>query len=180
MSGPALEQFLGDLSRWENQVREKADLLPQQVAMTVLDEVMVGGRHGPGTPVDTGFARSSWDGGIGAIPNNPAAASPEAARERTQMAILRARAGDVIYLANNAPYITTLEFGGYPNPVKRGTRSKRARGFTQFEIRSVGGFSYQAPRGFVRIVLAQAQSIVDAVAARLAGNLRRLRVTGQL
>lgn len=180
MSGATIEQFLGELTQWQEQVREKADLLPQAVAQTVFNEVSSGGKYGPGTPVDTGFARSSWDGGVGAIPNNPAAGSPEEAEARTLAAIATAKAGDTIYLSNNAPYIGVLEYGGYPQPVKRGTRNKQASGFTQFEIKSVGGYSYQAPRGMVRVVLAQAQAVVDEVGAFLAGRLRRLRVTGQL
>lgn len=51
-----------------------------------------------------------------------------------------------IYIQNNLPYASVIEFGGYPNPVKRGTRVKR-NGKWVYEIRSSGGFSIKAPTG---------------------------------
>ncbi len=173
MSGATIEQFLGELTQWQEQVREKADLLPQAVAQTVFNEVSSGGKYGPGTPVDTGFARSSWDGGVGAIPNNPAAGSPEEAEARTLAAIATAKAGDTIYLSNNAPYIKRLEYGFVGE-------DSLGRYYVGFGPKSVNGRSWQAPNGFVRLVLAQAQAVVDEVGAFLSGRLRRLRVTGQL
>lgn len=173
MSGVALEQFLGDLTRWQGQVREKADLLVQGVAQTVFTEISSGGNYGPGTPIDTGHARASWDGGVGSIPNRPAADSPQSAEARTLAAIQTAKAGDVIYLSNNAPYINRLEYGFVGE-------DSRGRVYAGFGPKSVNGRSRQAPNGFVRIVLAQAQSIVDEVGAFLAGRLRKLRITGQV
>ena len=51
-----------------------------------------------------------------------------------------------VYIQNNLPYASVIEFGGYPNPVKRGTRVKKD-GKWVYEIRSSGGFSIQAPTG---------------------------------
>lgn len=49
-----------------------------------------------------------------------------------------------IYIQNNLPYAAVIEFGGYPNPVKKGSWNK----FTQsYEIKSINGYSKQAPQG---------------------------------
>lgn len=55
--------------------------------------------------------------------------------------------GKKTFLFNNSPHINVLEFGGYPKNPKRGTFNKRTG---KFEIRSISGFSKQAPRGMVR------------------------------
>lgn len=48
-----------------------------------------------------------------------------------------------IFIQNNLPYASVIEFGSYPNPVKYGTHI----GGGVYEIRSSGGFSKQAPQG---------------------------------
>jgi hypothetical protein len=56
-----------------------------------------------------------------------------------------------MFLTNNLPYIETLEYGGYPNPVKKGSWDVKGKKFT---IKSTGGFSKQvAPDGWVRKTL---------------------------
>ncbi|MFV5627319.1 hypothetical protein VXR12_11415 [Acinetobacter baumannii] len=49
-----------------------------------------------------------------------------------------------VYIQTNAPYATAIEFGQYPNPVKKGSYDKKAK---KYVIKSVGGFSQQAPQG---------------------------------
>ena len=51
------------------------------------------------------------------------------------------------YLTNNLPYAEVVEYGGYPKAVKFGTFNKKTG---QYQIRSAGGYSKQAPRGMVR------------------------------
>lgn len=54
----------------------------------------------------------------------------------------------VIYIQNNAPYGPALEYGGYPNPVKKGSwiKGKNGKG-GYYAIKSDKGFSKQAPIG---------------------------------
>ena len=54
-----------------------------------------------------------------------------------------------IYFSNNSPAINTLEKGGFPNPVKKGTRVKG----NTYQKLSSDGFSKQAPNGWVRKTL---------------------------
>lgn len=48
-----------------------------------------------------------------------------------------------VFIQNNSPQASVIEFGGYPNPVKKGTYM----GNGKYEIRSSGGYSKQAPQG---------------------------------
>ncbi len=61
-----------------------------------------------------------------------------------------------LFLYNNLPYITTLEFGGYPKKPEKGTKisksgtRKKPNKPAKYEIRSENGYSMLAPRGMVR------------------------------
>ncbi len=52
----------------------------------------------------------------------------------------------VTRIKNNVDYILKLEFGGYPNPPERGTAIKGGG----YEIKSISGYSKQAPQGMAR------------------------------
>lgn len=65
------------------------------------------------------------------------------------------------YISNNLPYIGVLEYGGYPNPPKKGSWSKRDQAWV---IKSENGFSKQAPEGMVGLTVAKFQSIVNKIA----------------
>jgi len=51
--------------------------------------------------------------------------------------------GDTAYIQNNTPYGDAIEYGGYPDPVQKGTWVK-GKGYIK---KSAGGFSRQAPNG---------------------------------
>lgn len=145
-----LGAFTVDLSKAMAKVGEKLDLFVKGFTQTVFNEIQTGGRYSPGTPVDTGFARANWVGGIGATPpapalervNIPGAHSAEiaAATQQLTAVALSAKMGDAIVLVNGAPYINRLEFG----------------------------HSGQAPHGMIRLALQNAQAIADEVAAHVA------------
>ena len=101
------------------------------------------------TPVDTGRVRNNWfltthepSGKVRVGKNQGGAAS------FTQLKKIPKRVlGKRVYFTNNLPYIKTLEYGGYPNPVKLGSWDKKKKIYTK---KSKNGFSIQAPNGFVR------------------------------
>tara|TARA_R110000765_G_scaffold230560_1_gene334060 strand:+ start:242 stop:718 length:477 start_codon:yes stop_codon:yes gene_type:complete len=66
-------------------------------------------------------------------------------------------------LTNNLPYAQTIEFGGYPKPVKRGTYLGKGKGY---EINSSGGFSKQAPGGVVRVNVKRFNRLLEAEAKK--------------
>lgn len=127
------------------------------------------------TPVKTGMARASWNVSTGAMDLTiPAAAKGGRDRDGRYLkkgqnfaALSHAQAAkalrklglyDVVWIASGLPYISVLEFGGYPNPPALGTWVPKKQ---QFEIRSAGGFSKMAPAGMVRITMDEISEIIS-------------------
>jgi len=92
-----------------------------------------------GTPVDEGRARNGWFLSTGVLfsltsgraDSKSGSGSLSSLSEMPQN-ILNKK----VYYSNNLPYIETLEYGGFPSP-SEGTKTS-------------GGFSKQAPGGWVR------------------------------
>ena len=88
------------------------------------------------TPVDIGTARASWR----ITKGTPSKVKGRRTREED----VRAKTSrlDIFkdikwYMTSNLPYITTLEYGGYPVPSKSG--------------KTINGYSELAPKGMVRV-----------------------------
>ena len=92
------------------------------------------------TPVDEGRARNNWFLTVG-TPSSEIASS-KSSNGANSFAQLGTMPQDVlnktIYFTNNLPYIGVLEYGGYPNPPKKGSWNKKKKAY---EIRSINGFS---------------------------------------
>ena len=103
-----------------------------------------------GTPADTGRARNNWFLSVGTPSNsmttskNKAGASSIRQLSKMPDQLL----GKKIFFTNNLPYIGTLEYGGFPSPVKLGSWIDG-----KYQKLSDGGFSKQAPDGWVRSTL---------------------------
>lgn len=105
------------------------------------------------SPVDTGRYRNAHHFSI----NAPSYAE-------NGVTSIRIPVGDypTVYLQNNLPYASIIEHGGYPNPVKYGTwrkgvgRGKGGKKKGYYEVRSVGGYSYQAPQGVYQVAFESA------------------------
>ena len=102
------------------------------------------------TPVDTGRARGNWNISVGSPDEStsnstgPKFSSPKSLPEPN--------GDESIFITNNLPYITKLEYGGYPDPPKKDGG------------KTSGGFSKQAPNGMVGVTLANGANIFDAAA----------------
>lgn len=147
-----------DLTTYAGQLGKDIDLWVQAFTQDVFNQVQSGGARAefPGTPIDTGFARANWQGGIGGVTPAPAisaeaakadpgAGRAAAARRQADNAELvrsQMKAGLTIELANNAPYIAALE----------------------------DGWSQQAPEGMVKVVVLNAQSLASENAEFLIGR----------
>ena len=59
--------------------------------------------------------------------------------------------GKKVYFTNNLPYANTVEYGGYPNPPKKGTNTSETKGEPNYQKLSAGGYSRQFPNGMARI-----------------------------
>ena len=119
------------------------------------------------TPVDTGLTRANWFCS-GAQPSNQETNTADASGAATVSAMVQVVVNLPTWshftLTNNKPQAHVLEYGGYPNPVKRGSRVKSAAGSISYQKLSANGYSKQAPNGMVRV------SIVD-----MENRLRALR-----
>lgn len=103
------------------------------------------------TPVDTGHARSNYFWGVQRVSSVDPAMSKNGSPSITRAMAFAStiKAGGVVYLTNNLPYIMRLEYGGYNGPTEKVTAD---------------GFSRQATAGMGRIAVARIQAQVDAIA----------------
>jgi hypothetical protein len=115
------------------------------------------------TPVLSGRARASWNVSIGSmdlsIPEPGKGQYGHLTPEKAVAALQDLGLYDVVWISSGLPYITVLEYGGYPNPPAIGTWNPKLK---QFEIRSAGGFSKQAPAGMLRITLDELEELFAA------------------
>ena len=100
------------------------------------------------SPVDTGRFRANWlCAGSTTIPSvvNMTDKTGSSATNEMVSYINSANGQMVFTLANNLPYAYKLEYGGYPGDGPN----------------TVGGFSKQAPQGFVRVNVARFEAILE-------------------
>lgn len=107
------------------------------------------------TPVDTGRARANWNVSKGQV--------DPSTTENTQASVTLSKVpvaeeSEDYYISNNLSYIKTLEYGGYPNPPKRGSYDKKKKRWVK---KSANGFSKQAPNGMVGVTMADAQNLFN-------------------
>lgn len=114
-----------------------------------------------GTPVDEGRARNNWFLSVGTPSSNSTTSKSEGLSTIRSLRTMPNRVFNrKIYFTNNLPYIETLEYGGYPDPVKLGTYNKKSK---KYEKRSIGGFSKQAKVGWVRVILIKMRNKIRAL-----------------
>lgn len=108
------------------------------------------------TPVDTGRARANW----ALTPARPTTYQIEAEDKSGSATLRQIQDGTMVwecqgslFLSNSLVYAAILEFGGYPNPPKNGTKS-------------AGGFSKQAPNGMVRVTVAEMKAWIEGNAKK--------------
>ena len=113
-----------------------------------------------GTPADEGIHRNAWRLSVGtpssATTTSKSKAGASSLRQLEKMPDMVL--GKKIFFTNNAPAITTLEYGGFPNPVKKGSYINGA-----YQKLSFNGFSKQAPNGWVRSTLISMQNKIRSL-----------------
>lgn len=123
------------------------------------------------SPVDRGRFRANWflsDATPSVRVTNSVDKSGAKAITNMQNGVTQASDFSTFTLTNNLPYSEVIEFGGYPNPVKRGSKvSKKGESPARYEILSVNGFSRQAPQGVVRVNTVRFESILEKTANKL-------------
>lgn len=137
---------LGKVKRAIDRLPDSANTLIKGVYLAGLTDIVAG------TPADKGRARNNFFLTVGQPSSavrqsgNSLGASSMASIATMPKSVLNKK----IFYTNNLPYLVTLEYGGFPNPVERGSYIKKSK---SYEKLSSGGFSKQAPSGWVRKTL---------------------------
>ena len=159
------KSFELQLKEFENMTAEKSEKLFRKVCFDLSSSII------RDVPVDEGRAKGSFFPDIDNISiqengENDTDKSGNKSISRVKSKTNSLQLGSYFSLTSNLDYITTLEFGLYPNPVKNGTPYQIADrdGFiteTGFVKLSENGFSKKAPAGFVGINVMRFQNFVN-------------------
>lgn len=113
------------------------------------------------TPVDQGRARNNWFLSVSTPSGSTTTSKSKGLGAIRQLRSMPLRVlNRKIFYTNNLPYISKLEYGGYPSPVKQGSYNKKTK---SFDVLSSNGFSLQAPNGWVRKTLIKMQNKIRAL-----------------
>ena len=153
------------MKEFENMTAEKSEKLFRKVCFDLSSSII------RDVPVDEGRAKGSFFPDINNISiqengENDTDKSGNKSISRVKSKTNTLQLGSYFSLTSNLDYITTLEFGLYPNPVKNGTPYQIADrdGFiteTGFVKLSENGFSKKAPAGFLGINIMRFQNFVN-------------------
>ena len=160
-----MKSFELQMKEFENMTTKKSELLFKKVCFDLSSSII------RDVPVDEGRAKGSFFPEINQISNEENGEKDTDKSGRKSISRVKSKTnslqlGNYFSLTSNLDYITTLEFGLYPNPVKNGTPYQIADrdGFiteTGFVKLSENGFSKKAPAGFVGINVMRFQNFVN-------------------
>ena len=159
----AKNEFTLDVAKFAAQFEDGAEQAIRGTTIKLWSGVIAG------TPVDGGRTRGNWFA-TGAAPSSRINYSAkdlsndgEATAKRAEKVVLGLKDWSTFTLTNNYPSAVTLEYGGYPDPVKKGTYNKRTK---TYEKRSKSGYSKQAPNGMVRVNIARFNRLLELEARK--------------
>ena len=117
------------------------------------------------SPVDEGRFKGNWFVTYSGTEKTTKGKDKEGSKtkERLKRKILSQKRWDRFTITNNLPYALVIEYGGYPNPVKKGTYLGKGKGY---EIRSRGGFSKQADKGVMRMNVRRFNRLIEQEAKK--------------
>lgn len=145
-------QFNVDLNRILKKAGDNATAIAKKVALELYSKVV------QKSPVDSGRLRGNWNvsinsidsseygidaGSLGSLPSGSGLV-------RSVSALSSFKIGDTIFVTNNMPYVYKLEYGLYNDGAK-----------------TVGGYSRQAPQGFVRITYKEVTSDLENISRKV-------------
>jgi len=135
-----LAGFTADVEKWKPRLGTLTGEMIQELCLTIAQNIVVGGQFSPGTPVDTGYARSSWFVVVNDATGESAVVGVNdrgvQAMDQISLTLLGVKSGDIVYLLTNTVYMRRLEYG----------------------------HSQQAPAGMVRLTMAAGNLIADMAA----------------
>jgi len=138
-------------------MQKKVDVVVRESTFAIFNAIVLQ------SPVDTGRFRANWNisANVPKTHYDESRTSNSALQMSLQWVQRSSPVGGVVYIANGLPYAAVLEYGGYPNPPKYGSKK---RGEAGPAIHVTNGYSMQAPYGMVRIsVLRFRRFVLDAI-----------------
>lgn len=132
--------FAEQFSTFTIETKAKTEGACRAIALGMLKQLI------QGTPVDTGHLRNNWqcneDRPAQGVVEGVGDESSVFSREVGKIKSWKPVNGKSLWIVNNVVYGPVLEYGLYPNPPKHGSKT-------------VNGYSKQAPRGWVRLAVAE-------------------------
>ena len=149
--------FTVDLTKYAKKTKSEIGTAKRAIVFQVFANVI------KMSPVDKGRFKGNWfitednPATYSRLTTDTSAAGNLGPESEKELALISEKF-TIDILTNNLAYAGVLEFGGYPDPVKNGTRinksGTRKNPITPiYEKRSNRGYSRQAPFGMVRITL---------------------------
>jgi hypothetical protein len=141
-----------DPIKWATDMKEAPRNAINKFAFDVFKRVVT---H---TPEDTGACRQNWLVTVNGETDvyDPEKKSGGRVMSDGKKVIEGAKGDDTIVIQNSAPYVSTLEFGGYTDKPET--------------EKTIGGFSKRAPHGMVGTTLSKAEDLWER-AVKAAGEL---------
>ena len=149
------KRFVSDIERFRNKTDKTINDTRKRLAYDLFSRVV------DRTPVyfayekTSGNTKHNWRCSIGSISTGVLVGTDqkgETTKARMLNVLQRVKGDESIFFANSVPWIFHLEDGLYPKNPTFGSYNRQAK---EYEIRSVGGFSKQAPKGMVKLTLAE-------------------------
>lgn len=134
-----------DLTKYANGVKARIKKVRVNYAFALYSSIV------KKTPVDTGRARANWNISVGNVDSSITEETKKSGLKHKESEI-NPSGDESIFISNNLPYITTLEYGGYSKKSKTG--------------KTVNGYSKQAPNGMVGVTLANNENIFNEAVKR--------------
>ena len=149
------------LDRTSVRTKSKAARVASIATKAMFSEIIQNTPVNDADPQDMGKTKANWQLTKGA-PANGIIEKKQPNRTGRDLKIpfspMSAIFGTTWFLTNNVPWIGMLEFGGYKKNPTRGTWNKVTK---SYQIRTIAGYSTQAPRGFYRKPIKQFGRFVD-------------------
>ena len=156
-----MNKFTLDIQAFVAKAKKNPETVMRSVSLKLFSAII------KASPVDEGLFRGNWQAS-GATPATGVLKTPDKSGDitinRMSNFVQTTPSWQEMTLANNSAQSLVIEYGGYPSPVKRGTWNKKTK---KYEIRSIGGYSKQAPQGVVRVNITRFNTLLNEEAAKV-------------
>lgn len=132
--------FGRDVNRFALVVEKANESIMRSTAIELFTGILIQ------SPKDTGLFQANWFV-TGKQPSTKTTKSTTAKPDAILKKVKSLQDWSIFHFTNSLPYANVLEFGGYPNPPKSGSKT-------------INGFSKMAPNGMVRVTIRKFNAII--------------------